>query len=264
MKMILSDLSKDEISTMIEDSLSDYCFNVARSGKKTFSQENNISWVKTFPSVWPNFILHTKFTDDKINEQIKQVVEMIKSGELPDEWLVGPKSCPLGLSEHLFKNKFIKKYEMAGMAIDLTKFVINVSVPQDLRIQVVDNIDLLRQWCEIVSKGLFKGMIESCLFENLLKDNGFRFYIAFLGEKAVASSMLQLSGNVATVDMVATLPDYRKMGIGTVMTIKPLSDARDMGYNIGVLQASQAGEPVYKKIGFEEYCKFIVFKYLLL
>jgi hypothetical protein len=51
------------------------------------------------------------------------------------------------------------------------------------------------------------------------------------------------------------------MGIGTAMTVIPLLYAKDNGYNIGVLQASEAGEPVYRKIGFEEYCRFNVYRY---
>lgn len=44
------------------------------------------------------------------------------------------------------------------------------------------------------------------------------------------------------------------------MTLKPLYDAKDMGYHIGVLQATKAGEPVYKKIGFKDYCTLHVLK----
>jgi predicted acetyltransferase len=51
------------------------------------------------------------------------------------------------------------------------------------------------------------------------------------------------------------------MGIGTAMVIAPLLYAKEKGYELGVLQASQAGEPVYRKIGFEEYCRFVVYKY---
>jgi len=264
MKKSLKDLSKNEISEIIEESLSDYCFNVARSGNKPCGKERNISWVKTCPSVWPNFILNINFTEEKIGDQIEQVITQINTGDLPDEWIIGPKKNPVDLCEYLIKYGFVKKYEMSGMAIDLSKLDEKVSIPQNVRIQIVDNIELLKIWTEIVSNGLFKrGVIELCLFEDLLKDKNFKFYIAFLDGIAVASSMLQISGDIATIDMVAILPECRRLGIGTAMTLMPLIDAHEMGYNIGVLQASQAGEPVYRKIGFEEYCRFGVFKYFI-
>lgn len=45
-------------------------------------------------------------------------------------------------------------------------------------------------------------------------------------------------------------------GIGTALTILPLLYAKEKGCKIGVLQASQEGEKIYRKIGFEEYCIF--------
>jgi len=251
MKRMLRDLSKEEVSIIIEDSLSDYCCKVSKSGKKPFGLEKSISWVKTFPTFWPNFIFNANLEDYEIGEQIEQVVTRMKSGELPYEWVVGPKSNPVNLYEYLNLYGFEKQYDMSGMAIDLMKLDSKVTIPQNIKIQVVDNIELLHLWTEIVSNGLFDGnIIELCLFEDLI----------FNGE-AVASSTLQLSTGVASIDMVATLHKSRRMGIGTAMTLIPLLDAREMGYTIGVLQASQAGEPVYRKIGFKEYCKFHVCKY---
>jgi hypothetical protein len=43
------------------------------------------------------------------------------------------------------------------------------------------------------------------------------------------------------------------------MTTRPLQDARQMGYRAGILQASEMGFPVYRKIGFQEYCKINVY-----
>jgi predicted acetyltransferase len=65
--------------------------------------------------------------------------------------------------------------------------------------------------------------------------------------------MLYISSGIASISMVSTLPDSRKKGIGTSMVLKPLYDAKSLGYEIAVLQATRAGESVYKKIGFKEY-----------
>ncbi len=45
-------------------------------------------------------------------------------------------------------------------------------------------------------------------------------------------------------------------GIGTVLTLAPMEDARQLGYRIAVLQASRMGEPVYRKIGFKSYFRY--------
>ena len=72
MNRLLRDLSNEDVSGIIDDGLFDYCCRVAKSGKKPLGLENSISWVKTFPTFWSNFIFRSDFKDDKIDATIQK------------------------------------------------------------------------------------------------------------------------------------------------------------------------------------------------
>jgi predicted acetyltransferase len=46
---------------------------------------------------------------------------------------------------------------------------------------------------------------------------------------------------------------YRRRGVGTAMTLRPLLDARDSGLRTGVLQAAAEGVSIYARIGFKPF-----------
>lgn len=252
----------ESIANAIEDSLVDYLQIVAKNGDRPFVLNSKIGWVRTFPTAWSNFIFYANIDYKEIDRQIEQLCINIENGDIPSEWVVGPKSFPSDLGNYLEKHNFAKQFSMAGMAIDITTLDTESKLPEDLSIEIVDTKSKLEKWADIVSRGLWNGEpFEACLFENLISDPDYKFYIAYLHGEPVASSMLMLSHGVAGVDMVSTIREYRGMGIGTAMTVTPLLNARSLGYDTGVLQASEAGEPVYRKIGFQEYCRFHVYRF---
>jgi ribosomal protein S18 acetylase RimI-like enzyme len=55
---------------------------------------------------------------------------------------------------------------------------------------------------------------------------------------------------LAVIGGVGTDPAFRRRGIGSWVTAEALLDARRRGYEIATLQASEAGMPVYERLGF--------------
>ena len=62
-----------------------------------------------------------------------------------------------------------------------------------------------------------------------------------------------MGGGVAGIHGVTTVPEFRGRGIGTCMTLSPLIDARNQGYDIGVLFSSEMAVGIYRNLGFQEY-----------
>jgi GNAT superfamily N-acetyltransferase len=77
-----------------------------------------------------------------------------------------------------------------------------------------------------------------------------KMYVGRLNGQAVATNMLFTGAGVASVYAIATAPAARGKGIGGAITLKPLLEAREMGYRYAVLFSSEMGVRVYEHIGF--------------
>src|SRR6185503_10854255 len=93
------------------------------------------------------------------------------------------------------------------------------------------------------------------LWMQLGLDLPIRNYLGYLNGGPVATSTVFYGGGVAGIYCVATLPEARGKGIGAAITLKPLLDAREMGYRVGVLQSSEMGFNIYQRLGFRHLCQ---------
>lgn len=66
----------------------------------------------------------------------------------------------------------------------------------------------------------------------------------------IAASGVFVSGATAGIYNVATTPDHRGRGIGAAMTTAAARLGAGLGATRAILQASEAGEPVYRRLGY--------------
>jgi ribosomal protein S18 acetylase RimI-like enzyme len=146
-----------------------------------------------------------------------------------------------------------------GMAVDLQTLPESPSMPQGLEIHTVEDEASMRAWTHIFTPGYGMPMDwEGSIFDVWFKlglDFPVRNYLGYLDGEPVSTSTVFYSAGVAGIYDVATLPEARGQGIGTALTLAPLLDARQIGYRIGILQSSDMGFGVYKKMGFRHLCQ---------
>ena len=80
-------------------------------------------------------------------------------------------------------------------------------------------------------------------------------FVGYHNGEPVSSSAVFYSQGVAGLYWIVTKKHARRKGYGTAMTYAPMYEAKNRGYDIVILHASEMGAPVYTKIGFKEYCK---------
>jgi GNAT superfamily N-acetyltransferase len=143
------------------------------------------------------------------------------------------------------------------MAADLESVPQELPLPAGLRIVHVEDKETQRQWIHVASVGFEVpeqyGQVWYEFSAEAVFEQPFWTYLALLKGRPVGTSQLFLSAGVAGIYNVTCLPEARWQGIGAAITQAPLLDARAIGYRIAILQASDEGAKVYRRLGFQDF-----------
>lgn len=149
-----------------------------------------------------------------------------------------------------------------GMAVDLRAIDRSAAAVPGLEIRRVASAQEMTTWGEVFAMGyeLPPAWHPTTItfFNELgydLRTSGYRHYLGLLNGEPAATASLFVAAGVGGIMYVSTLPAARRRGIGAAVTLAALIDGRNLGYRIGVLQASDQGYPVYRRLGFFEVCK---------
>ena len=84
--------------------------------------------------------------------------------------------------------------------------------------------------------------------------------VAHLDGRAVATASLFLTRRIAAIDWVHTVADGRQRGIATHLVSKLLDHARG-SYDTAVLTSTEAGERLYRRLGFRDCSRIAAWRY---
>ncbi|MFX0058148.1 MAG: GNAT family N-acetyltransferase [Candidatus Hodarchaeota archaeon] len=253
MNKILNDIDKETLIKAIEDNLDNFYIQSAIYPNFYSKISDKINWVYAKYSDWPSCIFKANFKINSIENEIEEIKSLIIRDEAPNGWTVGPLSQPRDLGQYLEKSGFLNVYHQSGMAIKLNNIVNIPIISNELKVNVINNIEGLKLWVNVVSSS-FNIKIDLNFLRLLLDDENTRFYLGFCNRNSVSALILYLSAGVAGLHAVSTLKEYRGKGYGYNISRTALIDAYKSGYKIGVLQASNLGEIIYRKLGFKKYC----------
>ncbi|MFX1418435.1 MAG: GNAT family N-acetyltransferase [Promethearchaeota archaeon] len=260
MNDILNNISPKSINHYIEQNLDDFYIKSSEHPNFSSSKDEKISWVLAKNADWPHAIFRANYEASNLKNEINKIKKLIRRGKAPNGWTVGPLTKPKDLGNYLEMNNFSNVYQQAGMAVELQEVVKRKIEKNDLIIERVDNEEKLTQWSGIVSK-VFDLRVDFDLLKFLLTQEEVYLYLGKYEENPVSTLMLYLSSGVAGLHAVSTLTEYRNKGFGLALSKKALKDAFNMGYLVGVLQASLLGERIYRKLGFQKYCDIISYEF---
>ncbi len=207
-----------------------------------------------------NAIFRARLAGSDLDEQVESLIAPIKERNLPMFWWTGPATQPANLAATLEAHGLSHADSSPGMAMDLSTLQPE-DLPDELTIERVSSIAMVRQWSGPFAEAFDIPDFVVNFFEDAFthigfdEDQPYRNYLGFWKGEPVACSSCFVGAGVAGIYNVATRKQARGCGIGSALTKYPLLEARNRGYRVGILHASEMGYPVYLNMGFKEYCR---------
>jgi len=152
------------------------------------------------------------------------------------------------------------------MAVELESMNEDFPESSGFTIKSVNDVETLKDWIQAGTEGFGLKQSTSELLFDIESKLGFgehlprRSYVGYLNGKPVSCSLLLMTSGVAGLFCVATLPEARRRGIGTLISLAPLKEAREKGCKVGVVHSSKMGYGVYRRLAFEDYCKIGLYR----
>jgi GNAT superfamily N-acetyltransferase len=214
-------------------------------------------------------IFLTRLTQPAIDTVIKNVITYFQDRRQSFRWYIGPTTTPPNLATYLSAYGFICGDTRLGMAINLQDIRATFPVPDNLRITRVSSPEMMSDWLkvELANAGVpgladqHQTMLQTAEAIGFDDDLPLQRFIGYLGEVSVATSQIFDTGQVVRIDFVSALPDVRRRGIGTAISLAPLRVAEARGHKVAVLWALPMGIPIFRRIGFTDYCEINIYRY---
>jgi ribosomal protein S18 acetylase RimI-like enzyme len=92
--------------------------------------------------------------------------------------------------------------------------------------------------------------------DDLARHADVRLYAGYLDGDPVVAGLGIRSGTTIGVYSIATAPAARRRGFGAAMTQRIVDDGVRDGCEVAVLQASEAGKPIYERMGFRTVIEY--------
>lgn len=155
--------------------------------------------------------------------------------------------------------------DMPAMAVEIDRLAAT-ALPAGYALERTDAGEAALAWTDAMAsgyglpRGLARLLSPETLGADMTDDAAVQcFGIRDAQRRLVCTSMLYLADGMAGIYCVATVPDARGQGLGAHATAEPLRRAHALGYRVGVLQSSEAGHGVYRRLGFQDVGRIPMF-----
>ncbi len=208
-----------------------------------------------------NYLLEADFNEDNITESIQEISTYFKNKNVPYSWWLGPYDQPIVLSAHLQQHGYVNTENNQAMYFDLDAWDANIMMPPELEIIRALDKQTLRDFALVLANNAqaFETYY-AWLADIVTEEDPIEFYVGYVNGKPVVRGSACYFAGVAGLHALSTIAGARQKGYGSAMQGFRLKRAKELGYHIAVLQASQQGYPLYQRLGYKECGVYQEFK----
>ena len=223
--------------------------------------DDELFWYVTgMPSAAFNSIMYANLpTPERIDAAVAELHALRQRHGVPIGWLICPSSRPTDLGQQLQARGLHYGRDLTPMTITLDALPAAEPV-SGLRIERVEDPAAYEAWIVAEQRGFEAAANDETGLADIRRAMGIghgfplHHFLGRLDGVPVATATLLLAGGIGGIYDVSTVPEARRRGIGTAMTLAALQEARRLGYEITLLQPSDMGRPLYERIGFRQRC----------
>lgn len=158
--------------------------------------------------------------------------------------------------EKVLRDKGLEPIREPGSACMICKNKIDkVKIPDGFKLRVVETKDQVEDLAKVTMKAFDKDKdITKIMFNLRMMCNPKAKAIVIYDRKTeepVSAATIVTSDGISGIYWVGTIDDYRGQGLGAYVAQEATNIGFKEGSDMVILQASEAGERVYKKLGYE-------------
>lgn len=203
-----------------------------------------------------NIVCRTRFEKGYAPEDVRRVREYIAGTGRPFSWWVADEADLGEAVPVLTASGFSRAEREEAMVLSLSDVDLPV-VSAAPTVQRIDSAEHLRAYASVLAARWsppsgdvmrFFAMAEKQLLREDLGAS--TFFLALADGRPAAGAEMHLAAGVAGIYGVATLASYRGRGLATALMVTALRAAKERGCAWAVLQATDEGSGIYRRLGF--------------
>ncbi len=204
-----------------------------------------------------------QFEPETADARIDDVIAWFEARRVPFVWRLGPRDRPADLQDRLLGKGFaLDPDEMPGMAASLARLP-EVELPEGAAIERVRDAATYREWLDVTVDGFgMPPQIGDAYMAFAALGFGdevpIRALLARVAGRPAATALGVLAGGGLVITNVTTIAEERGHGLGRAVTLAAMHLGAAAGAAIAVLQTTEMGDGVYRRLGFESYGRYRV------